>query len=83
MKLNILFLITFLSLWNSSTAQSLKTYSGKFKEGTATYTYRDNPNGGRIFEGNFTYTTPYDKITGQFKNNKKNGVWIYKGISNS
>ena len=81
MKLSILFLITFLSLWNSSTAQSLKTYSGKFKEGTAIYTYRDNPNGGRIFEGNFTYTTPYDKINGQFKDNKKDGVWTYKGIN--
>ena len=55
MKLNILFLITFLSLWNVSIAQSLKIYSGKYREGTATYSYKDNPDGGRIYEGSFVY----------------------------
>ena len=83
MKLNILFLITFLSLWNVSIAQSLKIYSGKYREGTATYSYKDNPAGGRIYEGSFVYTTPYRKITGQFKNNKKDGQWIYKGYKKS
>lgn len=83
MKLNILFLITFLSLWNVSIAQSLKIYSGKYREGTATYSYKDNPDGGRIYEGSFVYTTPYHKITGQFKNNKKDGQWIYKGYKKS
>lgn len=38
-----------------SNAQTLNTYSGKYKYGTATYTYRDNPEGGRIYEGNFVY----------------------------
>lgn len=83
MKLNILFLITFLSLWNVSIAQSLKIYSGKYREGTATYSYKDNPAGGRTYEGSFVYTTPYRKITGQFKNNKKDGQWIYKGYKKS
>lgn len=83
MKLNILFLITFLSLWNVSIAQSLKIYFGKYREGTATYSYKDNPAGGRTYEGSFVYTTPYSKITGQFKNNKKDGQWIYKGYKKS
>lgn len=83
MKLTTLFLITFLSVWNVSIAQSLKTYSGKYQKGTATYSYNDNPEGGRIYEGDFVYTTPYCKVTGQFKNNKKNGLWIYKGYKKS
>lgn len=83
MKLSILFLITFLNLWNVSIAQSLKIYSGKYREGTATYSYKDNPEGGRIYEGDFVYTAPYCKVTGQFKNNKKNGLWIYEGYKES
>ena len=83
MKLNILFLITFLSVWNVSIAQSLKTYSGKYQKGTATYSYNDNPAGGRIYEGDFVYTAPHCKIAGQFKNNKKNGQWIYEGYKQS
>ena len=34
-------------------AQTLKTYSGKFNGGYAVYTYKDNPEGGRIYEGKF------------------------------
>ena len=83
MKLNILFLITFLSVCNVSIAQSLKTYSGKYQKGTATYSYNDNPAGGRIYEGDFVYTAPHCKIAGQFKNNKKNGQWIYEGYKQS
>lgn len=75
-------------LWTNipSNAQSLKTYSGEYKLGKATYTYQDNPEGGRIFEGNFTYTYAYSGLgggmvtgsaTGRFKNNKKEGVWTY------
>lgn len=60
-------------------AQTLKTYSGKYKYGTATYTYKDNPEGGRIYEGNFVYvgSNGIDKVIGKFKNDKKDGVWTY------
>lgn len=74
-----------LGLYLNSNAQSLKIYSGKYKRGKATYSYRDNPEGGRIFEGDFTYTYSYPGIegsvtgsaSGKFKNNKKDGVWKY------
>lgn len=60
-------------------AQTLKTYSGKYKYGTATYTYKDNPEGGRIYEGNFIYvgSNGIDKVIGKFKKDKKDGVWTY------
>lgn len=60
-------------------AQALKTYSGKYKYGTATYTYKDNPEGGRIYEGNFVYVgnNGTDKVTGKFKNDRKEGEWTY------
>lgn len=59
-------------------AQALKTYSGKFKGGQATYTYRDNPEGGRIYEGKFSYTYLAFRINGNYKNDKKDGLWSYK-----
>mgnify|MGYP002314463885 CR=1 FL=1 len=65
-----------------SNAQTLNTYSGKYKYGTATYTYRDNPEGGRIYEGNFVYVgnNGIDKAIGKFKNDKKEGVWSYTNL---
>ena len=58
-------------------AQTLKTYSGKFLGGQATYTYRDNPEGGRIYEGKFTFTRGNLHVEGNYKNDKKDGLWIY------
>lgn len=60
-------------------AQTLKTYSGKYMSGTATYTYKDNPEGGRIYEGDFIYVgnNGIDKVRGKFKNDKKEGQWTY------
>lgn len=74
-----------MGIYLNANAQSLKIYSGKYKEGKAVYSYRDNPEGGRIFEGDFTYTYSYPGIggvvtgnaSGRFKNNKKEGVWTY------
>lgn len=68
-------------------AQELKTYSGSFKGGHATYTYYET-DAGRIFEGKFHWKgngarpgyLEYKgevEITGSFKNNKRDGLWIY------
>lgn len=64
-------------------AQALKTYSGKYKSGTATYTYKDNPEGGRIYEGDFVYirNNGMGKVTGKFKNDRKEGKWTYTNKS--
>lgn len=73
-------MMAFALCFNSANAQSLKTYSGKFQGGQATYTYRDNPEGGRIFEGKFTYVGRNGnfRVTGTYKNDKKDGLWTYK-----
>lgn len=83
-----------------SFADNLKTYSGNYKyawdynvnhnyQGKATYTYLDNWDGSRIFEGNFSFVYdlnkkdgyPYEldvvRINGQFKDNKQVGHWEF------
>ena len=68
-------------------AQELKTYSGSFKGGEATYTYYETDEG-RIFEGEFHWkgngarpgyleNKGEVEIKGSFKNNKRDGLWIY------
>lgn len=56
-------------------------------KGTATYQYYENEKNERIYDGNFTYLNkkPYDpaygsitSVIGQFKENKKSGMWEYK-----
>lgn len=59
-------------------SQSLKIYSGEFMNGRAKYTYKEIPEKGRIYEGFFIYTAKGIHITGNYKDNKKNGLWIYK-----
>ena len=36
-------------------AQTLKTYSGPYGKGTATYQYYEDNNGERVYHGTFTY----------------------------
>lgn len=85
---------------NITFANNLKTYSGNYKyewdynvnhnySGKATYTYLENWDGSRTFEGNFSFVYdlnkkegfPYEmdvvKINGQFKNNKQVGHWEF------
>ena len=66
-------------------AQELKTYSGSFKGGEATYTYYENDDG-RVFEGKFQWkVAPFFynlndsklEIVGSFKNNMRDGLWTY------
>ena len=64
----------------------LKTYSGPFTtedgEGTATYTYKEDNTGERIYQGKFTYTGKYQgklitTVNGSYDNNLKSGTWTY------
>lgn len=72
-------------------SQNLKTFNGKFEDGTidkgtATYTYYENPETNEyVKHGNFKYTYTEKKdistynlvITGNFKHNKRDGLWSY------
>lgn len=74
MKKHILILILFSSL--SAFAQTLKSYSGPYENGTAKYQYYENDNYERILNGPFTYNEGQTySITGEFKNNLRVGVW--------
>lgn len=87
-----LILVLFLVIAATMNAQGLKTYSGFYKGirltiGTqkATYTYKDAEDGTRIYEGNFTYTCVikpniYDKVTGRFHNDCKEGLWTFTNM---
>lgn len=81
-------------------AKNLQTYNGEFSfrwssnvkyndPGTAKYTYIPQPDGSRIFEGEFEYyraakrvdyykDIEYAKIVGQMKNNKMVGHWEFE-----
>jgi hypothetical protein len=84
MKANkILIIIALFS--NLAIAQTLKTYTGSYQSGQATYQYYENADLERIFNGTFKYqSSRYDftkvqlDIKGQFKENLKSGQWIGK-----
>jgi len=73
-------------------AQTKKTYNGVFENGKAIYQYFENNDLERIFDGSFSYTASINSIrnkkigvendsyliTGQYKNNMKNGMWSEK-----
>ena len=77
-----------------SIGQTLKTYSGLYEGGQATYTYYEDENGERVKHGKFTYnkcdkkvdvergmSIPYTKIlsaSGNYKNGVKDGTWTYE-----
>lgn len=73
-----LFILIMPAIWNNLSAQ-LKTYSGEFEEGRATYTYKESSDGERIYHGKFSFDGGLNRsITGTYINGKKNGEWIYK-----
>ena len=60
---------------NIAFSQTIKTYSGNYEKGKATYQYYENENYERILNGNFLYKENGFQISGQFKNNLRTGLW--------
>ena len=74
--------------------QTLKTYSGVYEGGKATYTYYEDENGERVKHGKFSYNNVDKGIgvgggmsvsyattisaSGNYKNGLKDGKWTYK-----
>lgn len=88
MKNCLLLVLVSLFCCTSITAQTLKTYTGPYPDGRndnwrgkATYSYREDELGQRIYEGPCTYSYKYvmglDTAKGQFKNDEKDGRWVY------
>lgn len=70
-----MFILVTLFISNFSIGQTLKTFNGKYDNGNAIYQYYENADYERIMQGNFTYSENKFQITGQFLNNKRNGIW--------
>ena len=73
-----LLIIGFLALANLANSQTLKTYTGNYEGGSATYQYYENENRDRIFHGQYQYKERNLKINGQFNNNLKDGIWSFE-----
>lgn len=75
----ILLIFLFFNSIVVSLAQTVKTYSGPFGEGKATYQYIEDENGERIFNGPFNYVGQNGaiKISGLYKSNKREGKWKF------
>lgn len=94
MKRIIISTLLLMLMTQVSIGQTLKTYSGLYEGGQATYTYYEDENGGRVKHGKFTYNKsdkgvgvergmniPYTKIlsaSGNYKNGVKDGTWTYE-----
>lgn len=94
MKRIIISTLLLMLMTQVSIGQTLKTYSGLYEGGQATYTYYEDENGGRVKHGKFTYNKsdkgvgvergmniPYTKIlsaSGNYKNGVKDGMWTYE-----
>jgi hypothetical protein len=75
-KTTLLF-IGFTTFWFLANSQVLKTYSGNFERGKATYQYYENEKFDRVFHGSFSYTGSIFNMKGLFLNGKKNGAWEF------
>jgi len=84
-------LLTVLIYNTSIVGQTVKTYTGTFENGKATYQYYENKDYERIFDGTFTHNNnqkdgyftnlTYHTTSGRYKNNKKTGPWEEKWSS--
>jgi hypothetical protein len=79
-KTTILF-YCLIALLSYTYGQTLKTYSGKFEEGIATYQYFENDKFDRILNGTFSYKGKLVDMNGSYKNDKKNGKWEITAIN--
>ena len=70
--------LAFILFAYSLQAQTIKTYSGPYGKGNATYQYYEDNNGERVYNGTFTYKGLEGtiKIIGAYKNGKRTGNWV-------
>lgn len=62
MKKTIFLLFAIMMTAGSSMGQTLKTYSGLYEGGNATYTYYEDENGERVNHGKFTYNRTHKGV---------------------
>ena len=84
-KITILLLLIPLAI--PAMGQNLKTYSGSYDGGKATYTYIENEDGSRIYQGDFSWekSIKYRDLTakGTFKDGKRDGLWVFTSKTTS
>lgn len=89
--IQIIILIIIVNMNIFSQNENIKKYKGNYKDGIASYSYFEDKNGNIILHGKFEYShedkdidpqnkfkaEKYETIKGEFKNGKKEGLWIY------
>ena len=90
MKRIIILFFILLNSYNFSLCQKLSNYTGNYKGGMATYSFIEDENQARIYQGPFKFTKniSYEhfrnvQITGEYKKNLKTGLWKYMGNDDS
>lgn len=61
--------------------QVIKTYTGDFEEGNATYQYYEDNQFNRIFHKNFFYQSKLWDLKGEYLNGKKNNNWLITALN--
>lgn len=85
---HLIFSILSISFLNLGYSQTLKTFSGPFADGKASYTYYSDEYGNKVLQGKFSYSgvvkadkaTATCSIAGSFKDGKRNGKWEFKSL---
>jgi hypothetical protein len=73
-KTTLLF-IGFTTFWFLANSQVLKTYSGSFEGGKATYQYYETKKYDIVFHRSFSYSGPLFNMKGSFVKGNRNGKW--------
>jgi hypothetical protein len=82
MKTSIKIIIIFSIFYqNVSFAQVLKKYNGFFERGKAQYSYYEDTNYNRQYQGAFFYTDKATDVKGSFLHGKRNGKWLFTGVN--
>lgn len=76
-RLLTLGLLAIAAAYSSLSAREIKTYSGSYDGGKATYSYYEDEDENRIYHGPFQEVRNGNTTKGTYNEGKKNGVWTY------
>ncbi|MBX7206472.1 MAG: hypothetical protein K1X81_13695 [Bacteroidia bacterium] len=73
--INSILLLFAISHCLNARGQAIRTYTGNFESGNATYQYYENENFERVYCGQFLFKGTGVSVNGNYKDNKRDGNW--------